>query len=224
LEQSFAKKLMSELKIDVTRLAQEEWEMKILSDLFDSSLGNKLIFKGGTALRLAYNSPRFSEDLDFTAQKPIPYSEFKKAINQIRNKHSELSLADIYSKYYTFFAKLRVNESWLPRNFTIKIEVSKRRGREKSEIKTLSSPTTNIQVIARVQTLKQIEQDKINAAKGRTKPRDFFDLWYLANIQRKPETLPKSALTKSQMKSELRKFLPRKYWDAIEEISKKAAK
>lgn len=37
-----------------------------LSELYQLPGSEKLLFKGGTALRIIYNSPRFSEDLDFS--------------------------------------------------------------------------------------------------------------------------------------------------------------
>ena len=38
-----------------------------LSSLYQVKNSNKILFKGGTAYRIAYKSPRFSEDLDFSA-------------------------------------------------------------------------------------------------------------------------------------------------------------
>jgi len=41
-------------------------------------MSQKLVFKGGTALRLAYGSPRFSDDLDFSELKTIELKKFQK--------------------------------------------------------------------------------------------------------------------------------------------------
>ena len=38
-----------------------------LSKFYQQELSEKVFFKGGTALRLIYGSPRFSEDLDFSS-------------------------------------------------------------------------------------------------------------------------------------------------------------
>jgi len=38
-----------------------------LSYFYQQSAGDRVYFKGGTALRLLFNSPRFSEDLDFSS-------------------------------------------------------------------------------------------------------------------------------------------------------------
>ncbi len=46
-------------------LLKEYLQYKILNSIYDSKVGNKLIFLGGTALRIVHEGNRFSEDLDF---------------------------------------------------------------------------------------------------------------------------------------------------------------
>lgn len=57
--------------IDRTQVVREYWELIILKGFYESPQGRYLIFKGGTALRLAYGFPRFSEDLDFSLTKDV---------------------------------------------------------------------------------------------------------------------------------------------------------
>ena len=66
MEQSIAEGKARELRIDITQVVREFWELILLKGLYDSPYGRDFIFKGGTALRLAHGSPRFSEDLDFS--------------------------------------------------------------------------------------------------------------------------------------------------------------
>jgi len=54
-----------DLPEDSTSMLREYLQCKILKIIFSSPIGNKLTFIGGTALRLIYNTQRFSEDLDF---------------------------------------------------------------------------------------------------------------------------------------------------------------
>lgn len=221
MEQEFGKNLMKELKINITQLAQEEWEIKILAGLFAANFARQLIFKGGTTLRLAYNSPRFSEDLDFTLNGKLDIEEFTKTLKQIAARYPELTLIESQSKFYTYFALFKIKESWLDQAFSIKIEISKRQKVEKNEIRTLTSPTTNLQIIARVQTLEQILSDKTAAAQTRAKARDFFDLWYIYQLKREPVNLPKTKINEQKFKAELRKFLPNNYWPVVDEITNK---
>ena len=46
-------------------LLREYLQYKILEVIYNSKFGSKLVFLGGTALRIVYSIPRFSEDLDF---------------------------------------------------------------------------------------------------------------------------------------------------------------
>src|SRR3989344_2647819 len=47
-------------------IIREYFQHVFLSELYKLPDSQKLLFKGGTALRVIYNSPRFSEDLDFS--------------------------------------------------------------------------------------------------------------------------------------------------------------
>ena len=47
-------------------IVREYAQHLFLSELYQLPGSEKLLFKGGTALRIIYNSPRFSEDLDFS--------------------------------------------------------------------------------------------------------------------------------------------------------------
>ena len=53
MEQTLAERLAEELKIDVTQVVREYWEVLFLKSLLESYHGKNLVFKGGTALRLA---------------------------------------------------------------------------------------------------------------------------------------------------------------------------
>ena len=54
---------------------REFWEAPLLHELSQTSWSSSLVFKGGTALRLAYRSPRFSDDLDFSSLGRVGASE-----------------------------------------------------------------------------------------------------------------------------------------------------
>jgi len=61
MDQRLAEKFSQQLKIALEHVVREEYELLILRNLMESALGKALVFKGGTALRLAYDSPRFSD-------------------------------------------------------------------------------------------------------------------------------------------------------------------
>jgi predicted nucleotidyltransferase component of viral defense system len=64
-------------------ILKEYLQHKILDILFSNNLASKLVFLGGTAIRIIHNSIRFSEDLDFDNLGLSP-SDFTKITQQIK--------------------------------------------------------------------------------------------------------------------------------------------
>jgi predicted nucleotidyltransferase component of viral defense system len=221
MEQLIAEQKARELKIDKAQVVREYWELIVLKGLYESPFGRYLIFKGGTALRLTYGSPRFSEDLDFSLTKDVLKGKFSSLIKKIIAPFPELSLTDLEEKYYTYLAEIKVTQNYLPFPFRIKIEISKREIKDYQwELKLLNSPATVIQVIGQVATLSQIYKDKLACLKGRAKPKDLFDLWYVSEIIKIPYTPQKYSLNKKELVRDLRKYLPSDIWPAIEGLTK----
>jgi predicted nucleotidyltransferase component of viral defense system len=221
MDQSVAEQKVRELKIDKTQIVREYWEIIILKGLFESPAGRSLIFKGGTALRLTYGSPRFSEDLDFSLTKDILRGKFSSLIKKIITPFPELTLTDLEEKYYTYLAEIKVAQNYLPLPFRVKIEISKREAKDYQwELKLLSSPATVLQVMGQVATLEQIYKDKLACLKGRAKPKDLFDLWYLSEKLKIPYTPQKISLMKKEVIRNLRKYLPKDFWRAIEGLTR----
>jgi len=219
MEQSIAEQKARELRIDRTQVVREYWELIVLKALFESPQGRYLILKGETALRLAYGSPRFSEDLDFFLTKDVMKGKFLPLIKKIISPFPELIKTDFEEKYYTYLAEIKVTHNYLPLPFRIKIEISKREIKNYQwELKLLNSPATVIQVMAQVATLEQIYQDKLNCLKGRAKPKDLFDLWYLSERLKIPYSSQQTPLRKKDVVRDLRKYLPRDFWPAIERL------
>jgi predicted nucleotidyltransferase component of viral defense system len=221
MEQSIAEQKARELKIDKAQVVRESWELIVLKGLYESSIGRYLIFKGGTALRLTYGSPRFSEDLDFSLTKDVLKGKYSSLIKKIIAPFPELSMTDLEEKYYTYLAEIKVTQNYLPFPFRIKIEISKRETRDYQwELKLLSSPATVIQVMAQVATLEQIYKDKLACLEGRAKPKDLFDLWYVSQKLNISYTPQKISLNKKEIIRDLRKYLPSDFWPAIEGLTK----
>jgi predicted nucleotidyltransferase component of viral defense system len=221
MEQLLADKVARELKIDKTQVVREYWELIILKGLYESSFGQYLIFKGGTALRVTYNSPRFSEDLDFSLTKDLLKGKLSSLVKKIIAPFPELKVTDLEEKYYTYLAEIKIVENYLSLPFRIKIEISKREIKNYQwEPKLLSSPAAVIQVIGQVATLEQIYKDKLNCLKSRAKPKDIFDLWYVSQRLRVPYKPKKTSLKKQEFIRDLRKYLPKDFWSAIEGLIK----
>src|SRR3990167_4167992 len=212
--------LSQKLQISQDYIMREEYEILWLKEIFESKFGSSLVFKGGTALRLAYGSPRFSEDLDFTLMREINRSEFMNFIREVGKKYPAVFGVETREKFYTVFALVKIKEEYQDRSFSIKIEVSKRQGSWKKEKdlsqKIIRSEVTPLTVLANVASLERLLEEKKDAIRNRKAARDLFDLWYinqLLKIQIKPDF---TGFDKKQTKSELHRLLPRNYWRLVD--------
>lgn len=223
MDKDFALKLAADIGIDVQQVIREEVELIFLKGLFESSISDKLIFKGGTALRLLYESPRFSEDLDFSLIDKIEHGEFKRIITNIVKSDYRFSIRDLASKYYTHLAEIRIKEPWQDMAFAVKIEVSKKiaKNEDTDYINILAkSMTTNISVMVKTFALEQILKDKLRVIKERKMPRDIFDIWFVCQKINKPFIIKDLGYPKGKLRQELRKFLPKKFYPVVEELEK----
>ena len=223
MDQNLAEGLAARLKIAVEQVAREEFELSLLKSLFESGIGKALVFKGGTALRLAFGSPRFSDDLDFSASSAIPEAAFRTAAGAALKSVPEATLVEALAKRFTLFALYRFNVPYIARPFSIKIEVSTREesrgqaGASESELRLLSSEVTNLTVLARVATLEPALEDKKAAFAARRQPRDLFDIWFISQKLGRPFQADHTGIDPRVVRRELRKYLPRTHWSVIDQ-------
>lgn len=224
MEEFFAKNLSQKLKISIEQVIREEYEMICLKALFESPLGKKLIFKGGTALRLAYQSPRFSDDLDFSAKGKISLSEARKVLDDICLKFPQVKIEEFYAKRFAIFALLKIKETFLNYPFTLKVEISTRAERwlinKNFTLKVLGTDASNLSALAQIADLNHILSDKYDAVKRRKKPRDFFDIWYISQLLKKDVKIDFSSIDAKLLIRELHKYLPKNYWRVIDSWKK----
>ena len=220
MEQVLAEQKARELRIDFTQVVREFWELILLKGLFDSPYGRDLIFKGGTALRLAHGSPRFSEDLDFSLIRDRLRGKFRGSIEKMIAPFPELALTDQEEKRYTYLAEIKVTQEYLSLPFRVKVKISRREIKGyRWRLQLLISPVSTVQVLAQVGVLEQIYQDKISCLKDRAKPKDLFDLWYTSQKLKIPYTPPLTTQKKKDLIRDLRKYLPKDFWPAVEELN-----
>ncbi len=182
LTQEQARKFALDNQTIVDNILKEHYQLYVLDILYRSSFEVNLIFKGGTALRLAYNSVRYSEDLDFSVLSPIKFMDFEKTIKSVEKIIPEARIQDIYDKRHTLFAKIVFKIDFKPIPIGIKIEINKDAKEFKEQISLLKSPFNNLEVLGRVYTLESILKDKLKMIEpdSRRDPRDLFDAWYIS--------------------------------------------
>lgn len=218
-----AQQLANRLRISMSQVVREEYELLLLRGLLESEIGSQLVFKGGTALRLAFGSPRFSDDLDFSALTPIRARTFSRIAQVAVASVGSLTLVEALSKRFTLFSLYRIHEPYL-QAFSIKVEISTRPQTWKSgvdyELRLLTSDVTNISALGQVATLERLWQDKQQAFANRHEPRDLYDLWFIAQKLKRPFDVDASAIDRKTLKRELHKYLPQSQWRVLEQWSK----
>ncbi len=220
MDRLLAETLSRQLGITVENVVREEYELLILRGLMEGLLGSTLVLKGGTALRLAYGSPRFSDDLDFSLLSPISEGIFTSVAETIVKALPQVLLVEALAKRFTLFALYKIREPYLPYAFSIKLEVSTRPEtwiREQDfTLRLLTSPVTPVSVLAQVATLERMWIDKQVALADRRQPRDLYDLWFIAQKLRRTFTPDLEGMDRQAIRRELRKYLPKSHWQVIE--------
>lgn len=208
-----AEELSKKLQIAKDQIVREEYEILFLRDICASTLGPSLVFKGGTALRLAYGASRFSDNLDFSLLSQIKEKNFVDFVQTLGDRYPTVSVSEARKKRFTLFALLKIKEDILKLPFSIKIEISTRVVEWKSGVgfapQRLTSPVSNIVVIANTATLERMWQDKKRAVQTRRKSRDLYDLWYLAGRLGKKFAPPEHGFSIQTLKAELNRVLPK---------------
>lgn len=222
---SLAKELEKKLQISSDAIVREEYELVLLKAIFESDFSTSLIFKGGTALRLCYGSPRFSDDLDFSVVGVFDSKEFLTFLEHLKGQHGIISV-ETADKHYTAFALVKFSDSAMSRPFSIKIEASKRaeewiRG-EDYTTKPITSPVTVLSLVGYVASLEHILAGKIDAIKNRKAPRDAFDYWFIKQaLGNHTAQLDFSQYDREAVTAEMRRLLPRQQWNLLKNYDQK---
>lgn len=221
MDQVLAESLARQLRIAVEQVVREAYELLILQHLMESPIGRSFVFKGGTALRLAYGSPRFSDDLDFSQRVAVAEADFVRVTDAIAQAIPQVTLAEVVAKHFTLLADFKVRETFLPRAFPIKVELSTRAERWERErdfsLRLLTSPVTPVTALAQVSTLERIRADKQSALASRRQPRDVYDLWFIAQALRQPFTPDLTGFDARIVRRELHKYLPQSQWSVVDQ-------
>lgn len=222
LHELTVKKQTSELNI-----RREYVQHIFLSYFYQQPQTKNIFFKGGTSLRLIYNSPRFSEDLDFST----PNSNVSSIEDAIQNTLAEIEREGIKTETLestpTTGGYLAIIEFYLNQEkIATQIEISFRDKDAQGEVVTIASDFIPPYTIVGLKQ-EQIVKQKIRALLMRRKPRDFYDLYF---ILRKEHMLPAhtknilpqvlKALKDSNISfsKELTQFLPKSQWPIIKDF------
>ena len=221
IEKRQVQELAGNWQTTIDNVAREYFQQLFLSRLYQENGSDGLLFKGGTALRIIWHSPRFSEDLDFTGVN-ITVKGIETLIEGARAKieMEGIQTGIIESKSasggYLAIFQFETNEY----KSRIQIEVSLRPGKKGSgEAALIQSdlvvPYTLIHLKEEI-----LIAEKIQACLTRGKSRDFYDLYFILrgrmafkeafiqDKQLKAKILKVVKSGKLDFKLELKAFLP----------------
>lgn len=211
--------LTRKLRIAPLNIVRENVEVAFLNSISESTISKKLIFYGGTSLRLGYGSPRFSEDIDFLMTQKITDKELKDVVEHFREENQNVSIKEIKEKRSTLFALINIIEPTLKHPINIKIEICKKKDNIESEFLPLVSPCSHLRPIVLIAAIGALKKLKIEAIKQRNDPKDWFDLWYIYKYLKEPVSFPvKFPFDKKEFVRELKRFLPLDKWELIKQV------
>lgn len=198
-------------------VVREYCQHLFLSFLYQQPGSEKLLFKGGTALRIIFHSPRYSEDLDFTGVNITQHEVEELFTSTLVNIEKTGIRLEIKEGKHTTGGYLGIMEFDIYDKITeIYFEVSLRNSKRITGVRQFIE-NDYIQPYTLVSLSKEtLVQGKLEALFNRHKPRDFYDYFFLLSgnypIVKEKENLVfvRSLLrkTKINFRGELQKFLP----------------
>lgn len=163
---------MKPSKQDFFNQFRENTIIEVIQILAKSEAGSNIAFKGGTALKLFHNLPRYSEDIDYDSLlKTSPQKLMEIIKSAIAKKRWEIT--DDAVKYHTVLLELRF--AGPERNFRVKIEISTR----EKELKTTIESLRGVPVLTLEPSFLMTE--KLITFVERQAGRDIFDAWFILN-------------------------------------------
>ena len=201
----------------VQNVVREYCQHLFLSFLYQNPGSEKLLFKGGTALRIILKSPRFSEDLDFTGVN-ITHKEIEELFTDTLANIEKTGMAvhvEEATKTTGGYLGLAVFEAY-DLKINVQIEVSLRKGKVFKKTRALiTSDYIPAYTLVHLD-LEDIIEGKLEALVDRHKPRDFYDYFFLLsgdypaartkdNLKKVLKLLQKET---TNFQAELKKFLP----------------
>lgn len=188
-------------KDDLINAKREIMQAVVLAALSRSDFYEKATFYGGTALRIFYNLNRYSEDLDFSLNKPDMNFDFSKYFDKItnefrilgldvklsiKNKSVHSSVESAFIKENTIWGMLTLNQKKSDTSFPslkIKMEIDKDPVLLfQKEQKLLLKPFSFYMPVMKEESLfaGKVHALLFRSWKSRIKGRDWYDFeWFI---------------------------------------------
>jgi predicted nucleotidyltransferase component of viral defense system len=219
ISKSAIQKFADKYQTSELNVRREYFQHLFLSLFYQQKDMDKVYFKGGTALRLVYNSPRFSEDLDFDS--PLPNigaieNAVVATLSEAQRDGIDTDLDEAKETTGGYLATMRfiAADEVVP----LRIEISFRDKKKKGDIFMVKSDLFQDYAITCL-SQEQLVDGKISALLARRKPRDFYDFYFLLRHSMLPNNVNKKELfhnvldalhtSDPSFDTELKGFLPK---------------
>jgi len=175
-------------------IKQEQFELEVLDRLQSGRFLDRLVFGGGTMLRLCFGLDRYSVavDLDFwllnkNRENDFDHTAWFSALRQFLARFYEIR--DAADKFHTFVIELKSPD--YPRS--LKLEMRKGVKMTKTERAIAYSRHSSVQVYVRTMPLPEMMTSKIAAFLQRKEIRDAYDLEFLVKKGVQADISPEKA-------------------------------
>lgn len=222
-------------QIDAFTVFREYLQLVFLSYLYQEKETGRIFFKGGTALRLLFGSPRFSEDLDFSTDysaKEITGLLAKLKVKIVREL-PRLEIIPVYSGKEEIRFRMTHGSSDFKYPLNIRLDFHQSGDVKNTQSSTLATPFP-VMIFPQVFHLSAegILKEKLAALQTRRKGRDLFDVWFLLSKGTKPsvhdsrETVVNriEGFPERELNRDLGKFLPKNQKTIIPYLKKEIVK
>ena len=218
-------------------IVREYFQHIFLGELYRLPDAERMLFKGGTALRIVYGSPRFSEDLDFSLTgvrqneiRSFVEGLFVRVLAEIENTGIKVELGDKVgdtSGGYFGVATFHIFD-YPPAG--VEINISSRDSKNiVGEVDSVANNFAPTYTIVHLPQNELVDEKVFGALISRNKPRDFYDLYFimrkgmLSSDQKKRLAGMKDEIIlnakKVNFRGELGAFLPADQQGIIREFS-----
>ena len=208
-------------------VAREYCQHLFLSAFYGQAGSEQVMFMGGTALKIAYGSPRFSEDLDFSGfgvTVSLIENWVLTTTGEIEQHGIGAQLRESKTTSGGYLATVDCHLYDYPVRILIEVSLrSQKKGarqpKDRSGSGMLITPNFLPAYTLTLLPEKRLVEEKINALLTRGKPRDYFDVYFLLRKGMiSPDQMPRLAEVKQRLQHstmnfqrELAQFLPRSH-------------
>ena len=178
-------------------ILKESLHLLILDFLFREGAFSFLVFQGGTALRIAYQGIRYSEDLDFVLNQAADPASLKTLSKMLERLPSYLDKFLLFARKVTLRAQ-KETKGFV--RFYLAVEIENLNVKDRTNVEVVEVPSHQNETLIvrkeglpltpaiRVETPKEILADKFCAFGSRAyvKGRDLWDIHFLLHDMKIP--------------------------------------